>query len=77
MIGSDSSLPQDAVVAYYRGLLEEGGWTVATDDLAVLLCADRRFDGQRVRFTLHGSSDSPRYELEVVFRPDRRDLGCT
>ncbi|MEV4139568.1 hypothetical protein AB0J72_46325 [Dactylosporangium sp. NPDC049742] len=77
MIGADPSLPQDAVVAYYRGLLEDGGWTIATGDLAVLLCADRRFDGQQVRFTLHGSSGSPQYALEIVFRPDRHDLACT
>jgi hypothetical protein len=42
----------------------------------LLLCADRRFDNQQVLFALRGSVGSPQYELEIVFLPDRQDLGC-
>ncbi|GAA0716298.1 hypothetical protein GCM10010199_17770 [Dactylosporangium roseum] len=75
-VAAEASMTRDAVIAYYRGLLEEGGWRVAADGLTVLLCAGQRFDSQQVRFTLHGSNDSPQYQLEIVFEPDRRDLGC-
>ncbi|MGI5239580.1 hypothetical protein [Dactylosporangium sp. CA-139066] len=75
-VAADQSVTRDAVIAYYRGLLEDGGWSVAADGLAALVCADQRFDSQQVRFTLHGSNDSPQYQLEIAFEPDRRDLGC-
>jgi hypothetical protein len=75
-VAADPSVTRDAVVAYYRGLLDDGGWSVAADSLGALLCADQRFDHQQVRFTLHGSNDLPQYQLEIAFESDRRDLGC-
>jgi hypothetical protein len=75
-VAADPSVTRDAVIAFYRGLLEGGGWSVAAGGWGGLLCADQRFDGQQVRFTLHGSTDSPQYHLEIAFESDRQDLGC-
>ncbi|WP_327002338.1 hypothetical protein OHA72_45585 [Dactylosporangium sp. NBC_01737] len=76
-VDADPSVTRDAVIAHYRGLLEDGGWTVAADRRAPLLCADRRFDNQQVLFVLHGSDNSTQYQPEIAFLPHRQDLGCS
>jgi hypothetical protein len=76
VLDADPSVVWIDVVAHYRGRLEAGGWNVAADGRAALLCADRRFGRQQVQFTLYRSGDSPGFSLRISFRPHGRDLGC-
>jgi hypothetical protein len=74
-----SSLARESVVAHFRGVLDGGAWRVrgpvGDQNPSNLLCADRRMDGQQVRFVLNSGPEQS-YVAEVAFAPRQQDVGC-
>ncbi|WP_432978606.1 hypothetical protein [Dactylosporangium sp. CA-233914] len=68
-----SSLTQESAVAHYRGALGGAAWPVRDPGgPSNLLCADRRINGQQVRFILNTAGPAS-YVAEFSFQPHQQD----